>query len=149
MSTENIELMRRVVAMFNQGGEIDREQVQADAAAVYHLDVEVRDLQPAPDLPQQVRGREAVVDNLLRWTDHFEEWSVEVLEYVDADPWVICDSHWRAVGKGSEAPVEWRVAEAHEFRDGKIIREIYGFAGVDEALEALRAEGVTGAVRDT
>jgi hypothetical protein len=88
-----------------------------------------------------VSGREAVVDNLLRWADHLEEWSVEVVEYVDAEPWVICDSRWRAIGKGSGPPVEWRVVEAHEFRDGKIVREIYGFGGVDEALEVLRAEG--------
>jgi hypothetical protein len=148
MSSENVELMRQVVARFNQGANMDREKAQADAATVYDEDVEVRDLQPAPGLPQRVSGREAVVDNLLRWTDHFEEWSVEALEYVDADPWVICDSHWRAIGKGSRAAVEWRVTEAHEFRDGKIVREIYGFGGVDEALEALRAEGVTGAVRN-
>jgi ketosteroid isomerase-like protein len=148
VSEENVEVMRRIVAMFNEAGDIDRDEAQARAAAVFHPDVEVRDLQPPPDLPERVSGREAVVDNLLRWTDHLEEWSVEVVEYVDAEPWVICDSRWRAVGKGSEAPVEWRVAEAHEFRDGKIVREIYGFGGVDEALKALRAEGFTAAAHD-
>ena len=141
MSEENVARMRRVVEMFNDDLPREREEAQARAAGVYHPEVEARDLQPPPDMPALVRGREAVVDNLLRWTELFDDWTVEVLEYVDAEPWVICDSRWRATGKGSETPVEWRVAEAHEFRDGKIVREIYGFGDVDEALEAVRAEG--------
>jgi ketosteroid isomerase-like protein len=143
VSEENVERMRRLVAMFNEAAGIERDDAHARAVEIYDPDVEVRDLQPPPDLPERVRGREAVVDNLLRWNDHFEDWSVDVVEYVDAEPWVICDSRWRAVGKGSRTPVEWRVAEAHEFRDGKIVREIYGFAGVDEALESVSAEGGT------
>jgi hypothetical protein len=41
MSEENVELMRRIVAMFNEAGDIDRDETHARAAAVYHPDVEV------------------------------------------------------------------------------------------------------------
>ena len=44
---------------------------------------------------------------------------------------------WRATGKGSEASIDWRVAEAYEVNDGKIVRVLAGFANVGEALKAV------------
>ena len=70
-------------------------------------------------------------------TDVLDDWRVEVHEYVDADPWVVCDVHWHAVGKGSDVPIDWRVAEAHKFTDGKIVRSLWGYADVAAALEAV------------
>ena len=82
-----------------------------------------------------------MVAGLQSWMELFDDWSVEVHEYIDADPWVVCDTQWRATGKGSDVSIDWRVADAHEDKDGKIVREIYGFPDVETALKAVRAEG--------
>jgi ketosteroid isomerase-like protein len=139
VSQENVELIRRGVGLANESD--DHQAVEAAVAELYHPDVELRDLQHPPDVPEVVRGRAAVVAGLQKWMELFDDWSVEVYEYIDADPWVVCDTHWRATGKGSDVPIDWRVADAHEVKDGKIVREIYGFPDVAAALEAVRAEG--------
>ena len=136
MSEENVELIRRAGALLSEGAD-----VEAVVAEVYHPDVEVRDLQPPPDIPGVVRGRADAAATLLQWTELFDDWSAEVHEYIDADPWVVCDLSWRATGKGSEAAVDWRVADAYEVRDGMIVRTIHNFPDVAAALEAVRAEG--------
>jgi ketosteroid isomerase-like protein len=136
MSQENVEVIRRGVALTNEGGGL--ESVEAAVAELYHPDVELRDLQHPPDVPEVVRGRAAVAAGLERWMELFDNWSVEVHEYIDVDPWVVCDTHWRATGKSSDVSIDWRVADAHEVVDGKIVREIYGFPDVASALEAVR-----------
>jgi hypothetical protein len=40
----------------------------------------------------------------------------------------------------AEVPIDWRVTEAYEFKDGKVIRAIFGFPNVAAALEAIRTE---------
>jgi ketosteroid isomerase-like protein len=139
MSRENLDLIRRAVELANESN--DPQTVEAAVAELYHPDVEQRDLQHAPDLPEVVRGRAAVAAGLQKWMELFDQWSVEVHEYIDADPWVVCDTHWWATGKGSDVSIDWRVADAHEVKDGKIVREIYGFPDVAAALKAVRAEG--------
>jgi ketosteroid isomerase-like protein len=139
MSEENLELIRRAGALFNEGS-VD---IDAGLAELYHPDVETRDLQPPPDVPAIVRGRAEVAAGLKRWMELFDDWSIEVHEYVDVDPWVVCDLSWRATGRGSEVAVDWRVADAYEVRDGMIVRAIHNFPDVAAALEAVRAEGAT------
>ena len=139
MSEENIEVIRRGVALTNESN--DMQDVEAAVAELYHPDVELRDLQHPPDVPEVVRGHVGVLAGLQSWMALFDDWSAEVHEYIDADPWVVCDTQWRATGKGSDVSVDWRVADAHEVKDGKIVREIYGFPDVDAALRAVRAEG--------
>lgn len=84
-----------------------------------------------------------VAAGLKKWTELFDDWSIEVHEFFDADPWVVCELSWHATGKGSDASVDWRVADAYEVRDGSIVRTIHNFADVAAALEAVRAEGAT------
>jgi hypothetical protein len=66
-----------------------------------------------------------------------DDWRIEVREVVDADPWVVCDVHWHATGKGSEISIDWRVTEAHRFKDGKIASSIFGYPDVATALQAI------------
>jgi ketosteroid isomerase-like protein len=134
MSQENIEIARRAVAMVNTHG---FDQVAEALAELYHPNAEARDLQPAPGTPEVMRGREAIVGVWKQWTDALDDWRVEVHEFIDADPWVVCDVHWHAIGKGSEAPIDWRVAEAYEFKDGKVVRSLFGFPNVAAVLEAV------------
>jgi ketosteroid isomerase-like protein len=105
VSQENVEVIRRAVALVNAG------DVEA-AVELYHPDAELRDLQAAPGLPEVLRGREAIVAGLTQWLEVFDDWTIEVQENIDAHPWVVCDTQWRATGKGSEVSIDWRLADA-------------------------------------
>src|SRR5436190_3066017 len=133
MSQENVELVRRAVELGNAG---DLEAV----AELYHSDVELRDLQHPPDTPEVLKGREAIVAAWAKWSESFDGFTLEVYEYVDAHPWVVGDVRWRATGKGSNVSIDWRVAEACEVKDGKIVRVIAGFPNVATALKAVGPE---------
>lgn len=130
MSQENVELVRRVNALANAG--------EWDAVfELYHPDIEFRDLQHAPDMPEVFRGREEgrlVVEN---WTAAYDEFAAEVYEYIDAPRWVVCDTRWHGKGRGSDVPIDGRGADAYEVRDGVVVRVILGYADVATALAAL------------
>jgi ketosteroid isomerase-like protein len=136
MSQENMDIVRRAVQLMNARG---FEKAIDEFAELWHPDAEARDLQPAPGTPDLMRGRAAIVEVWKQWLETLDDWRIEVHELVDADPWVVSDTHWHATGKGSEVPIDWRVAEAYEFEDGKVIRAIFGFPDVAAALEAIRS----------
>ena len=133
MSQEDVDFLRRAVEL---GSETDLEAM----AARYHPDAELRDLQHLPDIPEVLRGRAAILATWERWLEALDDWTLEVNEYIDADPWVVCDVRWRATGKGSTASIDWRVAEAYEVKDGFIVRQIAGFPNVAAALKAVGPE---------
>jgi len=130
MSQENVDLLLQAVALAN-GGDL------AAVAELYHPDVELRDLQHPPDAPEVLHGRAAIMAAWRQWLDSFDGFEIEVHDFIDADPWVICDVSWRATGKGSEASVDWRVAEAYEVKDRKIVRVLAGFSDVGATLKAV------------
>jgi ketosteroid isomerase-like protein len=131
MSHENVEIIRRANALANAG--------DWDALLeLYHPDVETRDLQHAPDVPEVTRGLEPLRLVLEHWTDVYDEFGAEVYEYIDAHPWVICDARWYGKGKGSDVPIDIHVADTFEIRDGKIVRAIMSYPDVATAVEAVR-----------
>jgi ketosteroid isomerase-like protein len=130
MSQENVDVMRRANALFNAG--------DWDALiGLYHHDVELRDLQHAPDVPEVVRGPAALDFVVATWSEVYDEFKAEVYEYIDADPWVICDTRWHGKVKGSDVPIQLRVADAYEISAGQIVRAINSFPDVATALEAV------------
>jgi ketosteroid isomerase-like protein len=133
VSAENIEIARRYIALANERGPEAMEVI----ATLFHPDAEARDLQPAPGTPEVMHGRAAIVAVWKQWLEALDDWRIEVHEYVDADPWLVCDVHWHATGKGSDVPIDWRLAEAHEFRDGQIVRSIFGYPDVASAIDGL------------
>jgi ketosteroid isomerase-like protein len=133
MSQENVELILRAVAFTNAG------DVEA-ALNLYHPDAELRDLQHPPDMPEVLHGRDTIMAAMRRWQEVLDEWRIELHEYVDVHPWVVGEVTWHAIGKGSSTPIEWRVAEACEVKDGKIIRVLAGFADLAAALKAVGLE---------
>jgi len=133
VSQANVEIAARSNALFN-AGEIDA------AFELCHSDIEFRDLQHAPDVPEAVRGVEALQVVLAVWSDTFAELQVDALDYVDASPWVIADVRWRGTGKGSEIVIDARQADALRIEDGKIIEWIVGYPDVDAALADLGLE---------
>jgi ketosteroid isomerase-like protein len=130
LSRENVETLKRSNAAFNRG---DREA----ALAAYHPDVELRDLQPAPDSPELLVGRSAVDAYWAQWEDAFDELTAEMEEYIDLGDHVVTVTHWRARGKGTALPVDLRTADVFEFAGGTIIRATLSYTSRDKALEAV------------
>ncbi len=130
MSQENVEIVRRGTVLVNAG--------DWDALfELYHPDVEFRDLQHVPDMPEMLRGRDAVRLVVANWTEVYDEFGAEVYEYVDAHPWVICDTRWHGKAKGSDVPIDIHVADAYEIKDGKVVRVIMSYPDVATALKAV------------
>jgi hypothetical protein len=94
-------------------------------------------VQPPPDIPEVLRGREGVRRVVAHWTAPYDEFGAEVYEYIDADPWVICDTRWHGKSKCSDLPAEVRFADAYELKGGKIRRAIIGHSDVATALDEL------------
>jgi hypothetical protein len=92
MSEENVEVIRRLNELANAG------HWDAVFDEMYHADAELRDLRHAPDLPELVQGREAVRLVAKSWMAAYDEFGAEVYEFIDADPWVICDTRWYGRG---------------------------------------------------
>jgi ketosteroid isomerase-like protein len=133
MSEANVEIIRRGNALVNAG---DWDGL----VALYHPEVELRDLQHAPDVSEMQRGPEAIIRVMASWTEVYDEFGAEVYEYIDADPWVICDTCWHGKGKGSDMQIDLHVADAFEVQDGRIVRALVSYPNVAAALEALGLE---------
>jgi ketosteroid isomerase-like protein len=135
MSQQNVQLLRRCAELLNVG--------DWDALfELYHPDVQVefRDLRPLPDTPEVLRGREGVRRVVAHWSAPYDEFGAEVYQYIDADPWVICDTRWYRKSKGSDIGTDVRFADAYEIKDGKIVRAIIGYPDVATALTAVGLE---------
>jgi ketosteroid isomerase-like protein len=134
MSAKNVEIVRRANALFNAG------DVEAGLELV-HPNVVFRDLQNAPDLPEVLEGRDSLARVLAHWVDVYDEFSAEVYDYVDADPWVIADVRWHGKGKGSELRVDVRQADMCRVQDGRVVEWIVGYPDMATALEATGSSG--------
>ncbi|HEY2180219.1 MAG TPA: nuclear transport factor 2 family protein [Solirubrobacteraceae bacterium] len=130
MSQENVELVRQMNARFNHG--------EVDAALdLMHRDVHFRDLQNAPDVPQAVRGRESVRLVAAQWAGAYDHFRADVLEYIDADPWVIVDVRWHGTGRGSGVSVELRGFDACRVESGEVVEWVVGSPDLSTALKAV------------
>jgi ketosteroid isomerase-like protein len=130
MSQENVEVVTQIIASFNAGDVLA-------AAEGFHPDAEWRDLSHAPDTPELLVGVEAIVVVAAQWAQAFDKFGAEVFEYIDADPWVICDTRWYGEGRGSALGVEIHQADAYEVRDGKVARTVLAYPDVPTALQAV------------
>jgi ketosteroid isomerase-like protein len=111
---EKIELVERLVAA----------TAAVDAQAWSRLVAEtvvVRDLQPPPDWPSVIRGRQAVWEHLTTASDIFEDFRRENDEYVEMGEWLVVVGRWLGTGKGSGAPIDQRTVNAMRIRDDKIV----------------------------
>jgi ketosteroid isomerase-like protein len=133
VSQENVEIMRHANAAFNSG---DRDAI----LAFLHPDVELRDLQHAPDAPEVLYGAEAVMAYLDQWDAAFDTFTAEIGEYIDAGDLVIVVSHWHATGRDSGLATDLHTADVYEFADGKIVRATTAYADKHAALKAVGLE---------
>jgi ketosteroid isomerase-like protein len=137
MSASNVRLLRRCAELLNVG----------DWDALFELyapdvEVEFRDVAPPPDLPEVIHGLEGVRRIAAHWTAPYDELGAEVYEYIEAGPWVVCDTRWYRKSKDSDLPSEVRFADAYEVEQGKIRRAIIGFRDVETALEATNPQAL-------
>ena len=133
MSQANVETVQRMNAAFNRR---DRDAV----LAYYHPDVELRDLQHAPDAPERLVGIDAIRAYWAQWDDAFDDFTAEIEESLDAGTYVVTATRWRGTGKDSGLQIDLRAVELFEFADGKIARLTSGYSNKDEALKAVGLE---------
>jgi ketosteroid isomerase-like protein len=129
MSEENVEIVRRSNAAFNNGdveGFLD----------CLSPDAELRDLASAPDQSTVVRGPAAIGEVLRLWTSAFDEFRADIEEYIDKGDVVICSVQWRGRGKGSGVSVDLHQFDVLELSEGRIVRATLGFRSKADALEA-------------
>jgi ketosteroid isomerase-like protein len=130
MTQANVEIVMRIIASFNQG--------DLDAAAeLVHPNAEWRDLSHAPDTPEVLAGVEAILAVAELWAQAFDRFGVDVYEYIDADPWVVCDTRWYGTGRGSAAGGEIHQADAYELKLGKVARAVLACPDTATALQAV------------
>jgi ketosteroid isomerase-like protein len=130
MSQRNVEIVRQGTALLN-------ERRWDELFDLYDRDVEFCDLRSAVDTPQVLRGADSVKALLVAWIEAWENFGSEVYEYVDAEPYVICDTRWYGTGRESGATIDVRQADVCELRDGKVVRLTLGYSSVDRALVEL------------
>jgi len=130
MSQENVEIVRRMNAAFNRR---DRDAL----LAYYHPDVELRDLQHAPDAPERLIGIDAIRAYWDQWDDAFDDFTAEIEEYLEAGKYVLITTRWRGKGKDSGLEIDLRAMEVVEFADGKIARLTSGYSNKADALKAV------------
>jgi ketosteroid isomerase-like protein len=130
MSQENVEIVRRAIASFDAGDMVA-------VAALFHPAAEWRDLSHAPDTPEVLVGVDAIIAAGGQWSQVFDEFSAEVYEYIDAHPWVVCDTRWSGKGRGSTVGVDIRQADAYEIQHRQVVRAVLAYPDAASALQAI------------
>jgi ketosteroid isomerase-like protein len=126
MSEENVELVKRMLALFHAG---DAE----GALACFSPDV-VTEMPGRPDVTGG-RGREALGKLIGGWVSAWEDWREQIDEVRDLGERVMVISTQRGRGKDTGIPVSYQYAALYEVRDGEI-SEMGLYSGADEALKA-------------
>jgi ketosteroid isomerase-like protein len=126
MSEENVEAIRRGYEHFIATGEVRA-----------HPDL-VWDVSRLGWPDQQIYpGVEGATRFNAEWADAWDDWELEVEDYLDAGERVVVILNQRGRSKATGIPVDMRFAQVWTLRDGRATRmEMY--ASVEEALEAAR-----------
>ena len=129
MSQENVEIVRRGFEHWIATGDFIPEIVHADF---------VWDLSTFRDWPERrtYPGIEGAREFLADWDEAWEDWKVEVEDYIDAgDARVVTIVRQRGRSKATGVPVDMHFGQVWTIRDGQQIR-MQMYASPDEALEA-------------
>jgi ketosteroid isomerase-like protein len=131
MSQENVETIREMFAMVNEGG------VTEATNALGHLLAPDFGLEEAAESPDSASytGRDAFIANMAKLEESFEELRLEPLEVVDLGEKIVVVVSMSGRGRGSSAPVEMTFAQLWSLRDGKAV-SLRDFVTKAEALEA-------------
>src|SRR5688572_4880596 len=126
MSEENVEIVKRMLALFHAG---DAE----GALACFSEDVVVE----APDRPDVTggRGRQALAALVGSWVESWEDWSEEINEVREVGDHVMVISTQRGRAKSTGIEISLQYTLLYEVRNGELSRMVF-YGSPDEALEA-------------
>jgi ketosteroid isomerase-like protein len=128
MSQENMELARKGYAAI----------ARRDFDAVLELmDPNIESHNP-PEVPEAGihRGHEAVRRDWEQIFELFDDFSIEVERYIDAEDELVVFLIYRGRARGSSADIEAKMAHVWTIRDGKAIR-LRQYLDRGDALEAV------------
>jgi ketosteroid isomerase-like protein len=128
MSQENVEIVRRGYERFLATGEIPEEN--------FHPDF-VWDMSTFRDWPerQTYPGVEGARRFTAEWAEAWDEWEIEVEDFIDAGEQVVVVLRQRGRSKASGVPVDMSLGQVWTFEEGLQTR-MQMFASPEEALEA-------------
>jgi uncharacterized protein len=132
MSETNVELLRRANEAFNRG--------DLDGFLEYCAeDLEVEDLNNAPDVPRVTHGKQEARAVFMAWTDAFDDFRGDIEEYIDVDDrHVACVVHYRGTQRETGLEVNFRGVDVWEIRDGELVRGTLAYPDRGSAIEAAR-----------
>ncbi len=134
MSEANVSIVRRAYDAFNRG-DWEAALQHADPGLTWRLHGEL-----ALDVPEAVRGREAVKELWVGFFDAWDDYKMEPLELTEApDGRLLVTVLFTAVGQGSTAPIELTYFWLYRVRDGAIT-EVDAYLDRAEALAAAGME---------
>ena len=123
MSQENVEIVRRAMEAYVRG-DIAGALVAADPDIVWN-----------PSEEPACRGHDAVLSNLQRWEETWDDYAIRAEEYLDAGDDVVVTLHFKGRGKASGIEVDTRSYQVHTIREGKTV-EMIEFLDRADALAA-------------
>jgi ketosteroid isomerase-like protein len=126
MSEENVEIVRRAFAQFEQGNFWVPE--------FFDPSVRIRWLD-AVGTESETVGLQAMSEFMMNWLEVHESLRLTADRVIDAGDQVVVFSAWQGRGKSSGVPTEWRHAGVWTLRDGRAV-SIVAFPDPKEALEA-------------
>jgi ketosteroid isomerase-like protein len=140
VSEENVELARRVFALWNVAMTEPDEAVWRAALREmmeqYHPEAELDYARTTPDL---VGNREAMGSWIEGARDTYTSLNIEATEFIDAGDAVVMTARFIGQGSASGLTIGGEIAYVTRYRDGQIISTT-SFATRREALEAAGLE---------
>lgn len=137
MSDENVEIVRRAFAAFQQGLR------QGDPGAAYDTGLLADDAEwVTPGLMggESFVGRQGFAEFMRTWTEGFDGWDVQIERLIDAgDDQVVGLVQQTATGKASGVPVELEQAVVYDLDGGRVVR----MRNYLDRAEALKAAGLS------
>jgi ketosteroid isomerase-like protein len=127
LSESNAETLRGANEAFNRGDVEGFLEFCTD-------DVEIEDLNNAPDLPSVARGIDEVRETLVAWVNAFEDFRGEIAEYIEVGDNVACITDYRGTNRSSGLTVHHRLVDVWKVRDGKLVRGTLGYRDRESAL---------------
>ena len=126
MSRENVELIRRGFAAFEQGDLSQMLDLFADDLVTYRAD---------PD-GATFHGKEGFLEATADWTEGFSDWSLVPEEFIDAGDLAVARVRQIARGASSRISVEGEFWFVFEVRGTKVSKLSF-YSSRDDALEAV------------
>ena len=115
MSRENIEIVKRLY-------EADARGDRAAALELLDPEIEVEYRGQLIDKDTTYRGHAGVRQLMESIVENFDDFRVEVEEYLDRGAHVVVALHERAVGRTSGVPVDIHIGQVWTVRGGKLVR---------------------------